>query len=284
MHIPKASGTSFTGCLRTAIAPKTMASGFDRVLFGAFGDFDTFSAEERGRIFATPGDVPPDMDFIAGHLAYSTLRAAYAGAQLVTVLREPFTRLLSLWMFWRGTPDSALAGVGAWGDYVRLARQPLKAFLSEPGVAAQTDNTTLRMLLWPHPCVPIDGFIDPANDALLRRVARQRLASFDFAAVMESSDFLARVQAFLGRPVVYTRANETACMPEEFRRPLASDLDAATLRLLDARSRLDLALWADLAGPDASIRQQTILQQVARFSALMARNDDASRAGQVPHP
>jgi hypothetical protein len=271
MHIPKASGTSFTACLCAAIAPGRTVSGFDPVLFGDFSDFDAFSAEERQRIFLTPADVPAAADFVAGHFAYATLRAAYPGAQLVTVLREPFARVLSLWMFWRRTPDSALAGVAGWGDYVRQARRPLKAFLGERRVAAQTDNMTLRMLLWPHPHIPQADFIDPAHDARLLRAARQRLENFDFAAIMEAPDFLAELQAYLGRKVCYGRLNETGAMPAALQTPFAAELDAETVHLLDARSRLDLALWEEVAGPRASIRQQTILQHVARIGATMAR-------------
>ncbi len=271
MHIPKASGTSFTACLCEAIAPTLTASGFDPVLFGDFKDFENFSAEERQRIFLTPGALPAGADFIAGHFAWSTLRAAYPAAQLVTVLREPLTRVLSLWMFWRGTPDSALAGVAGWGDYVRVARRPLKEFLSEPRVAAQTDNMTLRMLLWPHTQIPAAGFIDPANDALLLRAARQRLDDFDFTAIMEAPDLVAKVQAYLGRTVHYAHLNETGDMPAGLQTPFAAELDAETVHLLAGRSRLDLALWADVAGPHASVRQQTILQYAAHIGAIMAR-------------
>jgi len=249
-----------------------MVSGFDPVLFGDFADFDTFTAEERQRIFLTPADLPPAADFVAGHFAYSTLRAAYPGAQLVTVLREPFARVLSLWMFWRRTPDSALAGVAGWGDYVREARRPLKAFLSEPRIAAQTDNMALRMLLWPHPQIPAAGFIDPAHDALLLRAARQRLEKFDFVAVMEAPDLVAELQAYLGTAASYARLNETGDMPAELKTPLAAELDTQTVQLLEARSRLDLALWEDVAGPRAHIRQQTILQHVARIGAIMTRS------------
>jgi len=272
MHIPKASGTAFTACLRAAIAPARTVSGFDPVLFGDFCDFDAFSAEERRRIFVSSAYLPADADFVAGHFAWSTLRAAYPGAQLVTVLREPFARVLSLWMFWRQTPDSALAGVAGWGDYVRQARLPLKAFLGEPRVAAQTDNMTLRMLLWPHPHIPAGGFIDPAQDAILLRAARQRLAKFDFAGVMEAPDFLADLQAYLGTAVRYARLNETGDMPAELQTPFAAELDAETVQLLAARSRLDLALWEDVAGPRAAIRQQIILQHVARIGAIMKRS------------
>ncbi len=193
---------------------------------------------------------------------------------MVTVLREPVSRLLSHWMFWRKQQDDALAGWGGWGDYVRQARRPLGEFIAEPQVAAQTDNMTLRMLLWPHPMVPPDGFIDPAHDAELLREARRRLDGFALAEIVEGP-IAPRLAAWLGRDFTYQRLNETADMPESQRTPLDRQLDAATLALLDDRSRLDLALWRGIAlrhdgAAAVSLRRQTILAHVARYAALMA--------------
>ena len=68
-------------------------------------------------------------DFIAGHIAFSSLRQRYGSANYLTVLREPLSRILSHWLFWRTVPDDDLARFGAWADYVRRAREPLKDFL-----------------------------------------------------------------------------------------------------------------------------------------------------------
>ena len=158
---------------------------------------------------------------------------------------------------------------------MRQARRPLAEFIAEPQVAAQTDNMTLRMLLWPHPHVPPDGFIDPAHDADLLREARRRLDGFALAEIVEGP-VVPRLAAWLGRDFTYQRLNETDAMPEPQRTPLARQLDAGTLALLDDRSRLDLALWRAAAirrdGPDAatSLRRHTILAHVARYAALMA--------------
>ena len=242
--------------------------GIDRVLFGGFDGFGTLGAEQRAELYDAPAQMPRARTLVCGHFALSTLRAAYPGAQLVTVLREPVSRLLSHWMFWRKQTDEALAGWGGWGDYVRQARRPLGAFIAEPQVAVQTDNMALRMLLWPHPAVPVDGFIDPANDAELLREARRRLDGFALAEIVEGP-VVARIGTWLGRDFTYRRLNETADMPERQRTPLAGQLDAATLALLDERSRLDLALWRgvairrDGAAAATSLRRQTILAHVA---------------------
>jgi hypothetical protein len=275
MHIPKASGTSFISGLSKAISREPDVSGFDRVLFGGFDAFDSFSFEERRKIFEDPAALPKRAGFVAGHFAYSTLRHVYPNAQMITVFREPFTRVMSLWMFWRTTLGNDMSGIGLWADYVRHAAQPLTSFLDEPRIAAQTDNMILRQLLWPHEGIPVNGFIDPADDKHLLRLARHRLQDFSVIGIVEQSNLVAAIEGFLGQPFTYPRVNETDAMPIELRTPFASELDHRTLNLLDARSRLDLALWSDVAGlpPQAlsQLRRQTILRHVARCGALMAR-------------
>lgn len=275
MHIPKASGTALTLGLSQAVAREASGSGLDHVLFGGFTAFDTFSPAERARIYDHPASLPTSPGFVAGHFAHSTLRQAYPRGQLMTVLREPVTRLMSLWMFWRQAMGTDLSGIGLWADYVRLAGQPLGTFLAEPRIAAQTDNGTLRQLLWPHPRIPRSGFIAPADDRSLLRLARQRLADFAFTGIIERPGFLKALQDFLGRPLSYERHNETDKISAELRSPFALELDAATLAVLETRSRLDLALWTDIASlPSPALgrlRQQTILQHVARYGALMAQ-------------
>jgi hypothetical protein len=76
--------------------------GFDRAFFGGFSDFASVPAENRAYIHLSPDSLPRGETFIRGHMALSTLRAAYPDAQCMTVLREPTVRLLSHFVFWRG--------------------------------------------------------------------------------------------------------------------------------------------------------------------------------------
>jgi hypothetical protein len=66
---------------------------------------------------------------------------------MVSVPREPTSRVLFRWIFWRQHTDLTLAGLGAWADYVKLSKRPLISFLSNPLVACEVDNQILRMLL-----------------------------------------------------------------------------------------------------------------------------------------
>jgi hypothetical protein len=115
---------------------------------------------------------------VHGHFAFSTLQARYPNHQYMTLLREPYSRILSHWLYWRMQRNDELAGWGEWGtNHVRLARQPLAQFLGNATLACQIDNLRTRMLLWPHPNIPDNSFIDERDDEVLISTALARLGS-----------------------------------------------------------------------------------------------------------
>src|SRR5215475_9603486 len=163
MAVPKTSGSALTAGLCEVLPSTARTHGPNHGFFGAFRQFETMSPGLRQQIYET---LPPanGIDFVFGQIAYSTLIQGRPTARLMTVLREPRSRILSLWMYWRSFPDEDGAIAGAWGRVRRLTRPPLAEFLNHPEAACQTDNVYVRRLLWPHPLIPDDGFIDSASD------------------------------------------------------------------------------------------------------------------------
>ncbi len=277
MHIPKTSGSSVTHALRATVQPSLTVQGYDRSLFGDFNDFYSFDAGLLNQVYLSPADLPKKIELVAGHFAYSTLRSAYPSANLLTTLREPVSRLMSLWLYLRQQTDLTLKASGAWADRMRYGRLPLERFLDEPLLACNTDNVALRLLLWPHPLVPGDHFIALDNDEQLLSEALDRLNDFDFVDIVENDRLAWNLRQWLGRESFsYERLNETANIPLEFRSPLYRELTLDALLLLGARSRLDLKLWASVAikrlpSCDIStLRERTVLVNTAKFAALMA--------------
>jgi hypothetical protein len=276
MHVPKTCGTAVTHGLVEALAPTVVLGGFDLSLFGAGYDFSTVDERIRSQIYVSPASMPKHADLIAGHLAHSTLSAAYPLAQRITLLREPITRLMSHWLYWRHLTDQNLTPLGKWGDLVRRARTPLANFLDENLLAVQIDNLVVRMLLWPHPLIEATQFIDPRHDSRLVREAMARLDDFDFVDIVEDDAFVEPLQRWLGRSFSYKRLNETPPIPETFRTPLQRELTPLAHERLYTRSRLDLVVWRNVAArrlvaQDVSrLRERTILANVARYALLMA--------------
>lgn len=275
MHIPKTSGTALMSTLTADVEPSAVVRGFDLCLFGAFRQFDTFDATERERIYHAPSALPAESKLILGHFAFSTLRHAYPNAQIMTVLRDPIARLLSHWMFWRKHTDDLLQPFGSWADVIRHSRLSLASFLKLPILACQVDNLILRMLLWPHPLIREDQFIDPVDDEQLLSDAVARLNAFDFVDVIENVDFARNLENWMGQKLSYKSENETRDIPLQFRTPLHLELKPEAYALLMLRSRLDLRLWQivvkqRLPGYDSTaLREQSTLAAVARYGALM---------------
>jgi hypothetical protein len=277
MHIPKTAGLSTAASLAEAVAPLVSCDGFDRVLFGRFTDFGTINTDMlQISIYSAPQDMPADADFIAGHFAFSSLHSRYPSAQLLTILREPCQRLLSLWVFWRSLEDVYLAAWGTWGNRVRISRNPLAEFLSSPLLACQTDNVYIRMLLWPHPLIPADDFINSKHDQVLLAEAEEVLERFAFLDILEAPDYRVHLQVWLGAQVPDYRLNETTHIPLSHRKPLHCELSAAAYDLLRERSRLDFVLWTKIArlrmpgSVLATVRESALLRGIARYAALMA--------------
>jgi hypothetical protein len=273
MHIPKTSGVAMADGLREVLPSTTIIGGFDRRHFGAFRSFETMSPGLRDQIYET---FPPakGIDFISGHVAFSTLVKSRPSARFMTVLREPRSRILSLWMFWRSTAQETLTAMGGFRRVLDLSHKPLAEFLNHPDAAHQTDNVAVRMLLWPHPLIADDGFIDNTSDERLVSEATARLKAFDFADVIENPRLENNMRAFLMRPFAYRRANENPTPSSTPQTPLEQELTSEALRLLEERSRLDRKLWLALAeeriaGADlTTLSDDTFRRTVTRYTAL----------------
>lgn len=276
MHIPKTSGSALHSALIRTIKPGSFKHGYDGVLFGTFAAFKSMSPEIRQQIFLNWEDLPPRVDMVHGHFAFSTLQSRYPNYQFMTFLREPYSRILSHWLYWRTQRDDELAGWGDWGtDYVRLARQPLAQFLVDATLAGQIDNLCTRMLLWPHPNIPDSGFIDERHDEVLISTALARLRKFHYVDVVENRDRITGLGRWLGQQVVVERVNETRLCASAHVTHISDELTRETRALLNARSRLDLVLWKVVSqhrGPfyrPQLIQERVVNESTKHFARLM---------------
>jgi hypothetical protein len=274
MHVPKTSGVALTQNLIEAIAPRHVLHAHDRVLSGEFDAFDKIDPDKIRNHYLDPAELPSDADFVCGHLSFSTPLQKYRTAQFMTLLREPVSRILSNWLYWRSHSDDELHAWGAWGKEMAKAREPLIDFLSRRDCASNTDNVHVRMLLWPHRLIPNGDFIDERDDGTLTSEAVARLKQFAYVDVLENPRVEANLQVWLGRPFKHASRNETRPVPAPLKTPLHKELTPDAFDLLHIRSRLDLKLWTILAQERVSLepkvlRERTLMRNVARYSWLM---------------
>lgn len=283
MHVPKCSGNSLIQAIVGAGIARTALCGFDSTIFGDFTDFESCSESTRRSIYLRIDDLPGERDFVAAHMSFCTLSRWFPEGQLLTVLREPVARVLSLWLYWRSFGDEPLRNWGReWGDRVRYSRRPLLEFLREKKIACQTDNQLVRLLLHPHPLIPIDGFIDDRHDEELVGAAAERLTQFSFLDIVENPNLEGNLASWLGCPITLGRFNETANIPNSLKRPMADELKPEVWALLDARSRLDLKLWLALAAARIPYSPVHLVQRAATATTICRHSQIMSHKSEHP--
>jgi len=277
MHVPKTSGTAMSRSLIDALRPRVIIQKcFDRPHFGAFHEFDTIGADLRKRIYLDQETIPRDAEFVSGHLSYATLSRSFKQAQFVTVLREPISRILSQWLFWRSQTDESLFRWGAWARHVMSSRRPLADFLVHEDIACQIDNVVVRMLVWPHPHIPDRGFIDSRHDETLVHEAILKLERFAFVDAIENPDFPPSLARWLGKSLNYDRENITPSISPEFRSLLHEELTPKAIDLLESHSRLDHRLWTKVITRRAQhlntekLQRRILMTIAARYSCLLS--------------
>lgn len=278
LHLPKTAGTSFTAALVDAVKPRCPVGGFDHSLFGAFSDFSSFTPERRREVYAGAQEISPFCDMLAGHFGLSTIRAWAPDASVVMLLREPFSRLLSHWTFWRAQAGFDALALGAWNDYLACAHTTFLAFLAAPAVACQTDNVATRMLLWPHELIPGDDFIAPAHDEILLAAAKRRLGELAWVNLIENPDLCDDMAAWLGRKFAMQKLKETAAVPAYLRAALDAELTQDAMDIWARRTRLDRQLWGltcrrVMRHVDVTaLREAALARAQERYRALLAGN------------
>jgi hypothetical protein len=181
---------------------------------------------------------------IIGHYSAATLLAAGCTA-LALQVREPRSRLLSLYRFWEAQSPEEKRSWGRWGsDLVEEAQRSLKEFLGSAQVWPATDNAVSRQ-------------VAAGGDSLQSGRQRHAEASQWFTAsgyrsvrrslvvvgwADQSSDFLTRICDVAGAKEVPVLMREnTAAVHGE-----PQEIDAGTLHLLERLTREDSMLLGQL--------------------------------------
>ena len=205
-------------------------------------------------------------------MALGTILEGFQGYRVMTVFREPRSRVLSLWSYWRGVPDDILRSLGSWKDVVNSSWCPLGEFIANPAVACQVDNFYARLLLWPSPLIPDDGFIPEESDETLVPLLERNLERLDFVSSLEAPDLVKRLQAWLGTDLELTKENRTQPVPPTRSSSLADELTDEALATLRLRTRLDLRVWeiacshGSVPGPQAD---EVFARAIARHAVIL---------------
>lgn len=258
LHIPKTAGTTLTAYVDDRFAVNQI---LPRSLLG------------RNALYVRPQDLRgreselTQFDLVRGHFGFPIWREFFPGHTLVTMLREPVARVVSLYNDWRTKSAENLAGAPpAESELARLARQlPLGEFLKQP-----------------HPLIPrlfangqarqLAGFVDEQHDdAELLLLATEHLRQCALVGLTEFFDLslacLARMFNWPA-PLTVERLNTSAS------RGLGVEADAATRLLIESMNAVDEQVYR--------LGRKLFEQHLSgEFQRMRNGADDLSRNGEA---
>ena len=242
LHIPKSAGSSVSASLVAAMDDRSWSPYlFDPVLFGPLRD-EPVPADIVDDVLPDPERLR-EVDAASGHYALSTLSVGFDPADIVLLLREPRSRLLSLYEYWRGLPPTLSDRSRTW-SVTEVARDlDVDDWLHDRRSAYQTDNVVLRTLLDGHRSIPVDDFMSSEQLAELTPLAVRAARSIGWVDVVERGDEMwSGLSRRIGRPLDRSSVNATAR-----RADLPTDLAALfSDRTVEAMYRCtvaDSAIW-----------------------------------------
>ena len=170
LHVPKTAGTSLTGMLAANFAAERV-----------------YRPKPHGELKGRAADELADFDFICGHFDWSELEAIPGPKRIVSLLREPVQRVLSLYWYWRAHTWAYAEELGARG--VKLAKSlNLDDFFATapPDVLGNFDNAVARQLAGSECWKPNRGFTIPDPDVV--HICRRHINQMSFCGVTEQFD------------------------------------------------------------------------------------------------
>lgn len=272
MHIPKSAGTALANAIVQLPPYQHEAHGWDRCLYGAYDEYETWDQGRRPWLFLSHKEIPKGKNFLFGHIAFSNIKKSYNNAHVFTIIRNPFSRILSLWTFWRSKPDGLESDIGTYAENVYLSRRSLESFLRNTSIAAQTDNVVARMLLWPHSLVPDDDFIDDRHLAEIVSLSLSRLNEFGFVDIYENRNLIKNFQDWLGHSLDVKLYNETCPVPNQYRSTMQLELTPECCRLMRERTLVDQAIWESVAERQLGIDSIISLNSLSVKSSISRAN------------
>ncbi len=252
LHIPKTAGTAVVHALRTR-----------------FAEAETFP--HVGVHHLTAEDFPGlrrTYRFYSAHAGWDT--AHRLGHHIVTVLRDPVDRILSLYNFWGTIPDEAavMRPGNRIDPAVRLAKTlSFEEFVlsDEPRLIGDLDNAQTFQILANNPVWARKPFANWSDDAI-RAEAEAHLAAMEAIGVTEDlAGFATALDRSLGIPLEITRRNVTS-EKRVARESLSPEVEARLAHL----TRIDRALHARVAEGTVRPRRRLIQARQAALAALSA--------------
>jgi Sulfotransferase family len=171
LHVPKTAGSSLASMLAANFAPERV-----------------YTPKLHGELKVRAAHDLADFDFISGHFDWSELAAIPGPMQIVSLMREPVQRALSLYWYLRAhTWAYGVEEIGARGvEFAKSLNMGEFFATAPPDVLGGFDNAVARQLAGAE-CWKLDrGFTIP--DREVARICRRHIDQMRFCGVTEHFD------------------------------------------------------------------------------------------------
>ena len=237
LHLEKTGGHSLLAWLRGHVHPGQI-------------DPDPLRAMPPDRVSAFPPSLAGGLDrypLIWGHYDLPALRRLGAHRVVLTLLREPGSRLVSLYRYWRSLTPEHLGSLAGHEGPLLAHRLSLLDFLrcDEPGLLASTDNLYVRRLTGRYPG---QGHAELGRQDLADALAA--LAGIDCVGITEElrrslARFAPRLGVTAPASVAWLNSTDRNHRENPMHAPApAVELTPAVREALAARTALDREVYA----------------------------------------
>jgi hypothetical protein len=280
LHVPKSAGTSIHVSLAAALPPGAVSpKRQDTSLFcGGFGNVDLLDSGVRAMLAVDGDEVRELSDYavVSGHFSLSTLLQITSRSSIATVLREPRSRVISHYAFWRLSSSARTA----WPGYSAPdhALRPLNEFLAEPQVAQATDNLVCRMMLGADPRIPELDFISPSDVDELASLTVAALDTLGFVGILELGDAIwTGLSRFFEAPLIPMRLNTADAEGLTTRAPDAKlKITEHTVDLLRARTAVDRIVYEHALAGEGCVEDRAQRISATAFADELVRLGDVA--------
>lgn len=218
LHIPKTAGTAFRAAFEQASGGRVrICPHFNEQ---NFADID-----------------PSQFDFFSGHFGFKT--ATELGGQIITVVRNPVDRFVSLYYFWRKLSEKGIEK----SERTNLANKyPLSEFVKirdEPQLLAALYNTMTWQIAYGTSLAQRRELRKVGTtDHQIVQLALANLATFTLVGVQENLEFFAAAMA--SKFSVALKINKVNVGKA---RPVVDDIGTATISAIRDWSFMDLQVY-----------------------------------------
>ena len=189
LHFERTGGTSLAAALTDKFHPLQIG--------GTHGIDD--SLHPNAPPGAAPADLISDCKLVWGHYDLPALHRLGEGRRLITILREPVARILSLYYFWRSIHPAQLADMSD-SRVVRAQQLDLLGFLQSDHqpIRDSIDNVYVRRLTGLYGGATTHDPLERDPENAMNR-ARESLDRFAFIGISENmADTFLGIEAVLG--------------------------------------------------------------------------------------